>query len=250
MNRYDIIGDIHGCAYEFSMLMEKLGYSWNTYSGRVIFKPTDGRVLVSVGDIADRGRSSGTVFNIVHDMVKAGYMKLARGNHDDKLMRWAKGNSVIQNYGLDKTILELQKLDVERESVFEFLKGIPHYLSLDDGKLIVVHAAWRKSLGNRDPFHKKCRTWCLYGPTTGKTLSNGLPDRIDWVPERELDKDSPIVVYGHQPYKEPRVLNKTYGIDTGCVFGGYLTALRYPEMEFVQVKAAEVYDNSKPDLRE
>jgi hypothetical protein len=244
---YDIIGDIHGC-YEFYQLLEYLGYRWDKFN--CLYIPPKDRILVSVGDIVDRGRFSAVVYSLINNMIEANYMLSVRGNHDDKLMRWAKGNNVIQNHGLDKTILDFQRLGIGKESIFKFIKSFPYYLSLDNNRLIVVHAAWKKSLEDRDPFHRRCKTWCLYGPTTGKTLSNGLPDRIDWVLNREFNSSSPVIVYGHQPYKKPRILNKTYGIDTGCVFGGYLTALRYPEMKFVQIRANEVYDNSKPDLRE
>ena len=243
---YDIIGDIHGCTYELSLLLEKMGYEWDTFDGTIIYKPPDGRKAVFVGDLVDRGYSSATAYCLVRDMVRAGFALLCRGNHDDKFMRWAKGNNVILNHGLDKTTEDAGRMGLSKEGILDFLKNTPMYLSLDDGKLIVAHAAWRNSLKDKSPFDKKCRTWCLYGPTTGKTLENGLPDRIDWAAERK--ETEPLIVYGHQPYKEPRYLNGTYAIDTGCVFGGHLTALRYPEMEIVQIKANRTYDNSKPDI--
>lgn len=238
---FDIIGDVHGCAYELLLLLEKLGY---TRKGAIYQHPN--RKAVFVGDLTDRGRSSGTVFSLVKDMVSAGSALLSRGNHDDKLMRWAKGNNIILNHGIDKTIEDLERLRIDKKSVYSFLNSTPMFLSLDQDKLIVVHGAWHNGFKDISPFNKKCRSWTLYAPTTGKTLPNGLPDRIDWAIERK--EKEPLIVYGHQPYREPRVLNGTYGIDTGCVFGGHLTALRYPEMEFVQVKPHEIYDNSKPDL--
>jgi len=82
-----------------------------------------------------------------------------------------------------------------------------------------------------------------FGPNTGKTLENGLPDRIDWVSQRkERDK---CIVYGHQPYMDVRVENNTYGIDTGCVFGNKLSCLRWPEKEVIQVKALKEYEINK-----
>jgi protein phosphatase len=227
---YDIVGDIHSCYYELYELLKKLNYTWDNY--RQIFYPPKSRKLIFVGDIFDRGPDPYSTYLLIKGMIKYGYAEMVRGNHCDKLMRWAKGNKVKQNNGLDKTILAL-KNNISKEEIFNFFKNIPYYLSLDNDKLIVVHAAWQTKMKSYDNFNKKCRTYALYGPTTGKTLFNGFPDRIDWVVKRKNNKNYPIVVYGHQPYKNPRIINKTYGIDGGCVFGGYLNCLKFPEMEII-----------------
>ena len=242
MKNFDIISDIHGCFYELKLLLEKLGYAEENGS----YKCKD-RMLVSVGDIVDRGPSSTLVFQFIKKMVEEKLMIMVRGNHDDKLMRWAKGRGVILNHGLDKTTKDIILNNIPEEEIVEFIESLPYYLSLDGGKLAVVHASWKESLLDKDPFSKKCRSRCLFGPTTGKKLPSGYPDRIDWVLDRGTEGEVPIVVYGHQVYKDVRIENKTYGIDTGCVFGGKLTALRYPEMEIVQVKS-EIYDQSKPEI--
>jgi protein phosphatase len=236
---FDIIGDIHGCLYELYQLLEKLDYEWDNKT--CLYKPSEGRKAISVGDIVSRGRSSATTYGFVKNMIEAGYMLAVCGNHDDKIKRWAKGNNVSLMHGDDKTAEDFERQGIPKESIYKFLKSLPFYLSLDDKKLVIVHAAWRESLINRSNFHKKCRSWCLYGPTTGEVDEHGLPVRIDWACQRTLRDDSPIIVYGHQPHASVKIVNKTYGIDTGCVFGGHLTALRYPEMELIQVKAHEVY---------
>ncbi len=163
---------------------------------------------------------------------------MVKGNHDDKLQRWAKGNNVKLLHGLDATVDKVEQANISKERIINFFNSIPYFLSLDGGKLVVVHAAWKDRYITRDPFDKKLRSWCIFGPTTGKVI-NGLPERIDWAKHRELT--SPVVVHGHQPVKVPRVVNSVWNIDTGCVFGGSLTALRYPEMELVQVPAQQVY---------
>jgi len=239
MMKFDIVGDLHACIHELYQLLEKLEYKWNNKT--CLYEPPEGRTLVSVGDIVDRGRSSAVTYGFVKNMIEAGHMLSVCGNHDDKLMRYAKGNNVTLSHGLDKTVKEFEQRGIPKESIHRFIKTLPYYLLLDDGKLAVVHAAWKDDLLKRSNFHKKCRSWCLYGPTTGETNEHGLPVRIDWASKRVLQEDSLTVVYGHQPYNEPRVINNTYGIDTGCAFGGHLTALKYPEMEFVQFKALEVY---------
>ena len=82
------------------------------------------------------------------------------------------------------------------------------------------------------------RDFALYGETTGETDEFGLPVRFNWAADY---RGSAMVVYGHTPVPEPDWLNRTVNIDTGCVFGGKLTALRYPEKEFVSVPAVRTY---------
>lgn len=236
---FDIVGDVHACIHELYWIFDKLGYSWDQSTG--LYIPPFGRTAILVGDIMGRGRYAAATYGFCVNMIEAGHMLMVRGNHDDKIMRWAKGNKVKLMHGDDKTVRDLENRGLNKEKIYRFFESLPLYLILDDDKLVVVHAAWKKSLLKGGSYNKKCRSWCLYGPTTGKILDNGLPDRVDWVEKRELFKHSPIIVYGHQAYHEPRIENKTYGIDTGCVFGNYLTALKYPEMELVQVKAYEQY---------
>src|ERR1700750_1777149 len=90
----------------------------------------------------------------------------------------------------------------------------------------------------------KVRDFALYGETTGETDEFGLPVRYNWA---AAYRGRAAVVYGHTPVPEPEWLNNTICIDTGCVFGGKLTALRYPEKELVSVEAAkEYYASQKP----
>ena len=84
----------------------------------------------------------------------------------------------------------------------------------------------------------------MYGETTGEIDEFGLPVRYPWAEDYRGDT---VVVYGHTPIPEPEWINNTINIDTGCVFGGKLTALRYPEKELVSVSAKKVYaDPIKP----
>jgi protein phosphatase len=234
----DILSDVHGCWEELSELMDKLGHQWDR--PRAIHKPSDGRKIVFLGDITDRGPYSLACYAYAKTMVEKGYAFWILGNHCDKLRRWAMGRDVKQSHGLAKTVWEFEKAGVDRKQVAEFLNSLPQYLVLDGGKLICVHAAWRDDLINEKPNSGLLRSWCLYGPIWGM-LPNGMPDRIDWVSERQSDEQSPLVVYGHQPLEQVRMMNRTVGIDTGCVFGGHLTALRYPEMTVVQTRSLRPY---------
>ncbi len=118
----------------------------------------------------------------------------------------------------------------------DFLDGLVSHYVLDDGKLVVAHAGMKEEMQGRGS--GKVRDFALYGETTGETDEFGLPVRYDWAKEY---RGQAMVVYGHTPVPEPEWLNRTVNIDTGCVFGGKLTALRYPEKEFVSVPAARTY---------
>lgn len=234
---FDIIGDPHGCLYELTQLLERLNYR---RKGN-IYEPPDNRTLVFVGDLTDRGWSSGELLLFAMDMFAAGRARFVLGNHDDKLKRWAMGRNVQVRHGLDKTVDDIERMEIDRNKIIEFFEQMPYFLSIDDNRLIITHAAWRERFFEYSPFDKKCRSWCLFGPTTGKRLDNGLPDRIDWVANREIKESSPLIVYGHYAYDKIREENRTVGIDTSCVFGGSLSAFQYPEMKVVQIKSRQVY---------
>jgi protein phosphatase len=240
VNKFDIIGDPHGCFRELSDLMDKLGYQWNRSKG--IHIPVEERKIVFVGDIVDRGPEPIVCLAYVKLMVESGNALCVMGNHDNKFMRYARGNKVQISHGLDKTVAQAREMGTDLKMLGKFVEKLPYYLKLDDDKLIVVHGAWSDELATERSDSGKMKSWCLYAPTTGKTLPSGMPDRIDWVSQRQVTDTSPWIVYGHQPYKEARIQNRTAGIDTSCVFGGKLTALRWPEMELVEVLAKEQYD--------
>jgi protein phosphatase len=233
---YDIIGDIHSCHDEFVELLIKLGYQW--VPAWFSMSHPKGRKVILVGDIIDRGWFPSSVFQLVENMIKDKSLLMVKGNHDDKLQRWAKGNDVKLLHGLDITAERLLKAGISREEIINFYSKIPYFLTLDGNKLVVVHAAWKDEYVGRDPFDKRVRSWCIFGPTSGQ-LDDGMPNRIDWAINRQ--REMPIVVHGHQPMKEVRVINGVWNIDTGCTFGGSLTALRYPEMTTVSVSAFRIY---------
>ena len=236
---YDIIGDIHGCWLELSELLDKLGYQWVPSKG--IHIPPEGRQAIFVGDLTDRGPHSIICLAYVKAMVENRYAQCVLGNHCQKLWRYIKGNKVKLTHGLDKTIAQAKAMGSDLGRFEKFLEQLPYYLSLDDGKLIVVHGAWHDDFAKKDKVDGALRAYMIYCPTRGM-LPNGLPDRIDWVAQRQVTEESPWIVYGHQPYKDARIENKTAGIDLGCAFGGKLACMRFPEMELVDVPAQQEYD--------
>jgi protein phosphatase len=240
---FDIIGDVHGCFDELERLLVELGYEQKDG----FYAHPERRKAVFVGDLVDRGPRIVDSVRLVKAMVEAGSALCVPGNHDMKLVRKLRGRDVQVTHGLDRSLAELDKLsEVERDEIREFLyKLVSHYV-FDDGRLVVAHAGMREEMQGRGS--GKVRDFALYGETTGETDEFGLPVRWNWAAEY---RGEAIVVYGHTPVPEPEWLNRTINIDTGCVFGGRLTALRYPEKELVSVPAAATYtEPAKPFLPE
>lgn len=236
-NQFDIVGDIHGCYKELILLLEKLGYE----KGKDAYIHPSGRKLISVGDIADKGYDNIKCLKFWINQVKYGGGYWIHGNHCNKLYRYFLGNKVHISHGLENTVKELTALcSEEREYLkrgyLECYESQCYYLILDKRKLLVTHGGWREEfLGKCSNIVKKV---CLYGETTNRIFDNGKPERLDWALQY---KGKAFVVYGHTVTQKPRIINRTVDIDQGCVYGGFLTALRYPEMEFVQVKSHKIY---------
>lgn len=236
---FDIIGDIHGCCDELELLLGKLGY----VKTEGVYAHPDGRTAAFLGDFCDRGERNADVLRIVMDMVKAGSAVAVPGNHDVKLLKYLRGKSISMTHGIDKTIAEIEAQGQEfKAEVTEFIDGLISHYVLDDGKLIIAHAGLKQEYIGRSS--ARVREFCLYGETTGETDSYGLPVRLDWAADY---RGRGTVVYGHIAGVEVRSQNDTFCIDTGCVFGGKLTAYRYPEREIIEVQALrQYYEPIKP----
>jgi protein phosphatase len=239
---FDVIGDVHGCFDELVDLLKQLGYfveaeSRSDASSRYLVKRPEGRKAIFVGDLVDRGPKIPEVLRLVMSMVEARTALCVPGNHDIKLMRKLRGKDVQPTHGLANS---LEQLDTEtpefRTKVAEFIDDLVSHYVLDDGKLVVAHAGMKEEMQGRGS--GKVREFALYGETTGETDEFGLPVRYNWAAEY---RGRAMVVYGHTPVPQPDWLNRTINIDTGCVFGGTLTALRYPERELVSVPARATY---------
>jgi protein phosphatase len=239
---FDIIGDVHGCLNELVALLRALGYVVTMEDGTgneptYAVLPPAGRKAVFLGDLVDRGPDTPGVLRLVTSMVRGGTGLCVPGNHDMKLVKALSGKNVQVKHGLAESLEQLaRESDAFRQDAADFLhKLVSHYV-LDDGRLVVAHAGMKEKLQGRGS--RRVRDFALYGETTGETDEFGLPIRHNWAAEY---RGQATVVYGHTPVPEPEWLNNTINIDTGCVFGGRLTALRYPERELVSVPAAQVY---------
>jgi protein phosphatase len=232
---FDIIGDVHGCYDELVSLLAKLGY--DVAEGGSGAAHPEGRKAVFLGDLVDRGPNTPGVLRLVMGMIASGSAVCVPGNHENKLVRALRGRDVQVTHGLAESLAQLGKEPPEfRQQVLEFLDGLISHFVLDDRKLVVAHAGMREEMQGRAS--AAVRAFALYGETTGETDEFGLPVRYPWATEY---RGRATVVYGHTPVPDPEWANNTINVDTGCVFGGALTALRYPEKELVSVPAARTY---------
>ena len=243
---FDIIGDVHGCCDELEALLQTLGYHATSTADRqfgdfVSYRHPQGRKAVFLGDLVDRGTRILDTLKLVANMVATGDALCVPGNHDSKLLRKLKGQNVRVNHGLEQSLAEIEALSEETrqplvQDLQKFLDSLVSHYVLDDGRLVVAHAGMKQAYQGRGS--GQVREFALYGETTGEIDEFGLPVRYNWASEY---RGTAMVVYGHTPIPEPVWLNNTLNIDTGCVFGGRLTALRYPEKEWVSIPADRVY---------
>ncbi|WP_159943909.1 MULTISPECIES: polynucleotide kinase-phosphatase [unclassified Nocardiopsis] len=232
---FDIVGDVHGCREELEELLGRLGYALSRDDrGRPVgARHPEGRTAVFVGDLVDRGPDSPGVLRLVMGMVADGDALCVPGNHENKLVRVLKGGRAQLTHGLAETMDQLGRESEEfRQRVLSFCDGLVSHLVLDGGALVVAHAGLKEEYHGRAS--GRVRAFALYGQTTGETDEYGLPVRLPWAREY---RGRAAVVYGHTPMDKAEWLNNTICLDTGCVFGGRLTALRYPERELVDVDA-------------
>ena len=251
---FDIIGDVHGCFTELTALLGKLGWLLQTDTDGTVVgagPPEAGRTAVFVGDLVDRGPDTPAVLRLVMSMVCQGSVFCVRGNHEDKLLRVLRQRSgrtrdaqpIALTHGLAESVTQLdaQPLEFTRE-VIEFLDSLVSHYVFDDGRLVVAHAGLAEKYHGRAS--GRVRDKAMYGETTGETDRWGFPVRLDWAADY---RGSARVVYGHTPVPDPAWINNTICLDTGCVFGGRLTALHYPEMVLSAVPAEQTYfDPGRP----
>ena len=238
---FDIIGDVHGCYPELVELLAKLGYVSTQTDGSSSespsFIPPPGRKAVFLGDLVDRGPDTPAVLKLVMQMVAQGHAFCVPGNHDIKLLRKLRGKDVQLTHGIVESLAQLDKETPEfRQQVTKFLDALISHYVFDGGRLVVAHAGMKEEMQGRGS--GKVRDFALFGETTGELDEFGLPVRYNWAADY---RGPAMVVYGHTPIPESEWLNRTINIDTGCVFGGKLTALRHPEKELVSVPAARTY---------
>lgn len=234
---FDIIGDIHGCADELWQLLLKMGYQLEGAGDHLKISHPEGRQLVFVGDLVDRGPKTDQVLQIVMAAWQQGICLAVMGNHDDKLLRHLQGHKVQIAHGLQESLTQIEHFSPEaKQKICDFLADLPSYLYLDAGNLVIVHAGIKSRYLGRHS--SRIRAYCLFGPVTGEKDEEGYPIREDWA---KTYHGEALIVYGHTPVQTARWAGNSVNLDTGCVYGGALTALRYPEKEIISVPAQKTY---------
>ncbi|RZS91555.1 polynucleotide 3'-phosphatase /polynucleotide 5'-hydroxyl-kinase /polynucleotide 2',3'-cyclic phosphate phosphodiesterase [Motilibacter rhizosphaerae] len=236
---FDVVGDVHGCREELEELLGELGWVLaRDEDGRAVgARHLQGRTAVFLGDLVDRGPDTPGILRLVMGMVAAGTALAVPGNHESKLVRALRGRPVTVSHGLAESLEQLERETPEfRRQVEEFLDGLVSHYVLDGGRLVVAHAGVPERYQGRAS--GRVREFCLYGDTTGESDEFGLPVRYPWARDY---RGRAMVLYGHTPVPQPEWVNGTMCLDTGCVFGGRLTAMRYPEKELVSVPARAVH---------
>jgi protein phosphatase len=225
---FDIIGDVHGCADELQALLMKLGYdvAWSGEGGdrTVSVTPPPGRKVISVGDLVSRGPNAPDVLRVAMSMTAAGDACVVEGNNERKLAWWLADRTRRVNSGLQ---LAVDQLDGEDPCFLRalpaFLESLPSHVWLDGGRLAVAHAGLKEDMIGRD---------------TNPVRDFALEAEPDWAARY---RGATAIVHGHTPVRSAAWVNNTLCIDTGCVFGRKLTALRWPENELVDVPAGQVW---------
>lgn len=243
-NGVDIIGDIHGCYMEWLELLALLGYQKNLDG---YYTHPQGRKIVSLGDVMSRGPSSIPTMEFFLKHVKANIAYMIDSNHGWKIARWLDARKVQLKHGDELVEEEFRQYEKEhgkektvelKQQLRNLLIDLPSHLILREegkAKIVCVHAGIKDEYIGKES--TKIKNFCRYGDVAGME-TDGKPIRRDWT---RYHKGDLLIVWGHDPKPEPLIVNHTINIDQGVVFGGKLTAYRYPENEFVFVKARKSY---------
>jgi protein phosphatase len=233
----DIVGDVHGCLDELLELLAALGYRVERAAEGFAVAPPPGRALAFVGDLVNRGPATVDVLRLAMSITAAGQAYCVAGNQDMALLEALRGTARKTSPAVAHSLQELMREPAEfRAAVVDFLAGLPGHLVGDCGRLAIAHAGLKEQMiGDASA---ATRAFAVHGETTGEKDEFGHPVRVNWAASYH---GRALVVYGHTPVVAPAWLNNTVNIDTGCVYGGHLTALRYPERQTTSVAARAIH---------
>jgi hypothetical protein len=216
MKRTIIIGDVHGCFSELEMLLEECGVK---SSDRIIF----------VGDLVAKGPASRSVVRWAR---KNGALAV-RGNHDEHCLRWwrslQKGDAPSPLRPQHQAVC-----DELKESDFAWLDSLPFYIELPRYQSIVVHAGVEAgtALKKQSPQKMMNMRSLRKDGSTSKRLRDGVPWASRWPGPKH-------VYFGHDAMRGLQLHEHATGLDTGCVYGGALSACILPGNEIISVPAIQ-----------
>lgn len=212
------IGDVHGCARELDALLEACGW-----------RP--GERVVLVGDLVAKGPDSA---GVVRRARERGFLAV-RGNHDEHVLRWRAGKAPEGK----KLKPEHQRvLDTLADEDWAYLESLPLYRRLPELNVLAVHGGVVPGVpleAQREEDLLNLRSIAPDG-SPSKRVDGGEPWASRW-------KGPELVIFGHDALRGLQQHPHAIGLDSGCVYGGKLTAYVLPEGRFYAVKAKRAYIN-------
>jgi predicted phosphodiesterase len=224
--RIIVIGDIHGCFAELNDLLDRID-------------PTDDDLVISTGDIVRKGPDPVRCLELWRDR---GYLAVL-GNNEEKILELARRRKLLRRLFLGRE----DRAVLRRRDLLSWIRHWPIAIDIARRGVAVVHGGFFPGM-----------------PITARSIGRHAEDatRLRWIrkeagewvsvgKEQERDRDvlwsvawkgPRTVVYGHTPLRRPRVDAHAVGLDTGCVYGGWLSAAIYDgEWSFKRVRARKPY---------
>jgi diadenosine tetraphosphatase ApaH/serine/threonine PP2A family protein phosphatase len=215
MSRTIVIGDIHGCFDELTDLLN------------LVELQKDDRV-VAVGDLIVKGEKNREVLDLFIDDQR---FSSVIGNHDRALRQYWRGEPVPLTNAQETTRAELE---FNRKRYSEYLRSLPYMIDL--GSHLVVHAGVRPGV----PLDRQMAVDLTELRTMGAN-----PSQRKGIPWYAIYRGEKIVLFGHWPSSEPRRGRRAIGLDTGCAYGGRLTAYVIESNQLLSAPARRAYDRRK-----
>jgi hypothetical protein len=266
---FDVLGDVHGMIRTLDAMLEHLGYrragtSWHH---------DEGRTLISLGDLIDRGPDPLACVERIAALAEAGCAHMVIGNHELNALHYLDGlreHSAKNRAQFETTLIQIEAGPARWERARAFIESQPTHMLLDEGRLRVVHAYWDELTLARMPVRldavehieasaaggelEQAFELCIKGPEEQCPRYRDYGGqwrttrRIPWW--NEYPADVPKVVFGHYwfPWPENTPGHPSWagpGSNAACLDfragrGGPLVALRYPEGEFVSIPNLDI----------
>ena len=220
MSRTIAIGDVHGCAEEFAQLLE-------------LIDPREEDRVIQLGDLINRGPDSHSVIRIARQYK----VEAILGNHEHRILTALreKRPELLKDYDLE-TIKQLNNED------WIYLENLPKFKYSGLSDTVFIHGGFLPGQLWTNQSIEITTTIQVIDADGRPAKRSDAPDAPAWA---DSWKGPPFVIYGHTPRPEVYQLKDSLGIDTGCVYGGYLTAYIVEEKRLVQVRANRAYALSK-----
>ncbi len=210
------IGDVHGCAEELDALLKECGWQ-------------PGERVVLVGDLVAKGPDSAGVVCRARELG----LLAVRGNHDEHVLRWHQGHGKA---GKKLKPEHQQVLDTLTPADWKYLASLPLYLRLPELNVIAVHAGLVPTVPLQEQRQEHLLNLRSITPDgqPSKRVDGGTPWASHW-------RGPELILFGHDAMRGLQRHPHAIGLDSGCVYGGRLTAYVLPEGRFYSVPSRRSY---------